>query len=162
MLDSCSAELMPLEDGVEEGAGIQEQEEEEAVRLKPARDPKCPTNQERAAHEATHMPFRIWCEECVKGRLTNRAHSHQKEECHEVPSVHLDYAFVSKSEDEKSLVILITKDRDSRVVMADVVSRKGACRRGAGSSGGGQCPSAWAQRKGYRPSRQRASLACPA
>ena len=30
-LDSCSAELMPLEDGVEEGAGIQEQEEEEAV-----------------------------------------------------------------------------------------------------------------------------------
>ena len=43
----------------------------------------------------------------------------------EVPSVHFDYAFVSKAEDEKSLVILITKDRDSRIVMADVVSRKG-------------------------------------
>ena len=42
-----------------------------------------------------------------------------------VPEAMLDYAFVRKHEDERPLTILVTKDRDSRVTMANVVLRKG-------------------------------------
>ena len=42
-----------------------------------------------------------------------------------MPTVLLDYAFVSKAEDQQSLTILVTKDRDSRLVIADVVPSKG-------------------------------------
>jgi hypothetical protein len=38
---------------------------EEALPAKPAKDPSAPSQAERDAHEATHLPFRSWCAECV-------------------------------------------------------------------------------------------------
>lgn len=59
------------------------EEPEEAKAAKPMRDPGQPTQAERDAHEATHLPFRIWCADCVleggiiqhtrRFRLTNQA-----------------------------------------------------------------------------------------
>ena len=47
-----------------------EQEDMEAGKRKPERkhNPREPTQQERAEHELTHMPFRSWCRHCVRGR----------------------------------------------------------------------------------------------
>ena len=46
---------------------------EEARRVRVVKDPSAPTKAEREAHEATHLPFRIWCEDCVNGRgITHR------------------------------------------------------------------------------------------
>ena len=58
------------EEGVDEDDGAGEEEEhpaEEARRAKKARDPGAPTRAEVEEHAATHLPFRIWCEECVRG-----------------------------------------------------------------------------------------------
>ena len=33
--------------------------------------PKDPTRKEREEHELTHMPFRSWCEDCVKSKARN-------------------------------------------------------------------------------------------
>ena len=60
---------------------------EEAVQPTVKRDPYCPTAQERAEHELTHLPFRIWCKACVEGRLENRPHPLLQRE-HEVPTTH--------------------------------------------------------------------------
>ena len=31
-------------------------------------DPRQPTDEERRTHNLTHLPYRSWCERCVKGR----------------------------------------------------------------------------------------------
>ena len=61
----------------------------------------------------------------MAGRRPNAPHRVTKEREHTVPTVLFDYAFVSKTGDEKSLTILVTKERESRVLMADVVLKKG-------------------------------------
>ena len=88
------------------------------------RDPRCPSAQERAEHELTHLPFRIWCKACVEGRLENRPHPLVQRH-HDVPTVLMDYAFVSKADEPRSTTILVMKDRESRTIMADVVLHKG-------------------------------------
>ena len=49
------------------------------------RDPSVPTAAERAAHEATHLPFRSWCAECVAGRRDNTPHRQIQQEENAVP-----------------------------------------------------------------------------
>jgi len=118
--------------------GVQEEEEkddgeeecgvcgEEAREVKPARDPRAPTEAERKAHEATHLPFRIWCGPCVRARLPNPPHKRVEREESGVPEVAMDYGFMSREKDKKQMTILVTKDRDTKVVMANVVLHKGA------------------------------------
>lgn len=59
--------------------------------------PACPTVQERRAHEATHLPYRPWCAECVQGRARGKPHVRNKEPLNEevVPRVLMDYFFPS-------------------------------------------------------------------
>ena len=65
-------------------------EEEEVIVVvepeRPCRDeprvvraPRVPTQEERDAHEATHIPHEEWCEVCVAGRCRNKAHRKKKE-----------------------------------------------------------------------------------
>ena len=98
---------------------------EEARAARPARNPRQPTNAEREAHEATHLPFRTWCAECVAGRRDNPPHLTSKEEP-TVPEVGMDYAFVRRTDEEETLTLLVMKDRGSRAVRAWVVPHKGA------------------------------------
>ena len=128
------AEARPGGEEGEQTPGVEEEEEKEETGTQPTveqatkpttgRDPRCPTEQERAEHELTHLPFRIWCRACVEGRLDNHAHPTLQRD-HDVPTVLMDYAFVSRTHDEKSLTLLIMKDRDSRALQADVALHKG-------------------------------------
>jgi len=114
------------------GAAGDEDDEEEIEEARPivkTRDPGCPTEAERAAHEANHLPFRSWCGECVKGRLDNPPHRKIPQEERGVPEVMMDYGFMSQTGETKSLTVLITKDRDTRVIMANMVMHKGGPRQ---------------------------------
>ena len=118
----------------EDFENVEEEEEVEVEEARPAivaRDPGCPTEMERKAHEINHLPFRIWCAECVKGRKDNPAHRSVPEGTRDVPEVLMDYAFMNQDGEDKTLTILVTKDRDTRVIMANVVQVKG---RGLGES----------------------------
>ena len=117
-----------VEDGEEHPAEEVDGEEhpaEEARAARPARDPRQPTAAERAAHEATHLPFRVWCAECVAGRRDNPPHRASKE-APSVPEVGMDYAFVRRADEEDTLTLLVMKDRGSRAARAWVVPHKGA------------------------------------
>ena len=46
---------------------------------KVVRAPRVPTQEERNAHEAMHIPHEEWCEVCVAGRGRNKAHRKKKE-----------------------------------------------------------------------------------
>ena len=104
----------------------EEEEAEEAVEPRPARDPGEPTVEERLRHESTHLPFRSWCRFCVQGRMRNPPHTGAGHSApHEVPEVAMDYCFLTKATDGPTLTVLVVKDRDSRAIMAHPVLCKG-------------------------------------
>ena len=115
------------EDGSNTGGGDEEEEEEEeeARRARTAKSPMNPTKAMREEHRPTHLPFRSWCRECVEGRLDNPPHRAVKQEERGVPEVSADYAFLGKEGEEGTVTVLVMKDRDSRIIMADVVQTKG-------------------------------------
>ena len=58
--------------------------------------PEGPSKQERETHNLTHIPFRDWCEHCVKGRARKRAHKKRnqevkKEELKRATRVYMDF-----------------------------------------------------------------------
>ena len=91
--------LADLEDGGDPpvppgGAGGDAGDElpwEEAPRGKRARDPGAPSVADWEAHQATRLPFRVWCQECVKGRRDNPPHRSLPVAAREVPEVGMDY-----------------------------------------------------------------------
>jgi hypothetical protein len=98
---------------------------EEARAARPARDPGAPTQAERDAHSATHLPFRSWCDECVQGRRDAPPHRRTKRGAGEVPEVAFDYAFVRRDDEEEVATLLVMRDRDSKALRAWVLERKG-------------------------------------
>ncbi len=58
---------------------------EMCIRDKPSSDPGAPTQADRDAHAATHLPFRSWCDECVQGRRDAPPHFRQKRAAGEIP-----------------------------------------------------------------------------
>ena len=53
--------------------------EEEAPRRRVLRDPGKPTMQEWEEHRVDHLPYRLWCPYCVRGRGTGTQHRKVKE-----------------------------------------------------------------------------------
>ncbi len=99
---------------------------EEARAARPSRDPGAPTQAERDAHAATHLPFRSWCDECVQGRRDAPPHCRTKRGAGEIPEVAFDYAFVRRDDEEEVVTLLVMRDRDSKAVRAWVLQHKGA------------------------------------
>ena len=79
--------------------------EEEAEAQRALRDPGSPSKAEREEHDLTHLPYRPWCDACVRGRAKDKmslrlteAYSHS---C--VPRVRMDYCYLTgKTEDEEA------------------------------------------------------------
>ena len=70
--------------------------------------PEGPSNQERETHNLTHIPFRSWCEHCVKGRARKRAHKRRnpdikKEELRRATRVYIDFYYngIGEKEEER-------------------------------------------------------------
>ena len=101
-----------------------ENEEEYGVR-KPMRklDPREPSKQEKEEHDKTHVPYRNWCRHCVRGRG-------KEEDCRkanrvpEKPEVHMDFMFMGEEKSEKTLVMLVAKERSTKAVMSCVTPKK--------------------------------------
>ena len=70
--------------------------------------PEGPSKQERETHNLTHIPFRSWCEHCVKGRARKRAHKRRnpevkKEELKRATRVYMDFYYngIGEKEEER-------------------------------------------------------------
>ena len=55
--------------------------------------PHEPTKEERQSHDATHCPFRAWCEICVKAKSPDGKHTKQLGNPEHIPVIEFDYAF---------------------------------------------------------------------
>ena len=101
------------------------EEEEEARQPQKPRDPGAPTRAQWEDHQATHLPFRVWCPQCVAGRMDNPPHRRGREQEASVPEVHMDYAFCRRHDEEHVTTMLVMKHRQSRAVRCWVVPQKG-------------------------------------
>ena len=69
--------------------------EQEAVTPAVARDPGMPSQEEREVHNITHLPFRPWCEFCVRGRGKDRCHRRLESEGDQA-KMSVDYGFLTQ------------------------------------------------------------------
>ena len=113
-----------------------DREEKGTIMVKAVKCPSAPTNEEIERHMLTHVPFRSWCPHCVAGQSGRKGHFKTREEQKEkseVPTVHLDYMFLTSGEEreeedeEKSgMPILVALDQESGMTFSSVVPKKGA------------------------------------
>ena len=83
----------------------------------------------RRHKKAGHTPYMPWCATCVSGACNAPAHVSRAEAPEGgVPEVHCDYGFFKdkKGDVESKVTVLVTKDRPSGGVCADVVPKKGS------------------------------------
>ena len=100
---------------------------EEEVKVNIPKSPEAPTKAEIEEHQSrAHIPYRSWCECCVKGRKKNLPHRRVTDSDHEMPTVSLDYGFLRDHDTDKTLTCLVCKDHDSKTLFADVCPSKGA------------------------------------
>jgi hypothetical protein len=109
----------------EQGPGEPAHPAEEARAARPSRDPGAPTQADRDAHAATHLPFRSWCDECVQGRRDAPPHCRTKRGVGEIPEVAFDYAYVRRDDEEDNVTLLVMRDRDSKALRGWVLEREG-------------------------------------
>ena len=120
-MSSFDQEMSPLESGEAEPPQIR-------------RPLTSPSDAERRRHETSHLPFREWCEHCVRGRGRAMPHfSRQRRGAEEsVPVVQLDYTYMKGVSGPKALSIV---DRDTSYGTSSVVLAKGSSDRYAVAMG---------------------------
>ena len=79
-------------------AGPEEEELEEGRSPEAMAVPEGPSEKEREEHNLTHIPFRDWCEHCVRGRARRRAHRKRnkeikQEELQRVTRIYMDFYY---------------------------------------------------------------------
>ena len=140
---SSAPDLCPMEGdphAVEDGEGEpmifrEEDDEEECAPVRLAPEPGEPSAEQVEQHRTTHLPYRSWCEECVKGRGTGE--QHRAGPGSSMPVLACDYLLVTRhgvfrqaelSEGNRKAIllkILVLKDAKSKFVSAHVVPTKG-------------------------------------
>ena len=78
---------------------------ERARPVRAKRLPGEPDLETRLQHELTHLPPRDWCEFCVAGRGKDDSHTRRKAEPGRIPEVQIDYMFVGRRGEPKTVSI---------------------------------------------------------
>ena len=77
-------------------------------------------------HNRTHLPYRSWCQHCVRGWGQSRDHRKlQSAKDRIVPHVVMDYCFLGAEGDESTAPILVVKDTSTRRIFTIPVPSKG-------------------------------------
>ena len=91
--------------------------------------PPRPTQKEIEEYEISHLPFRTWCEACVKGRARSQHHRQvakvHAQELGQDSQHHLSVDYLSFGDDGESYPGLTIYHRNSKSVWAHCVEKKG-------------------------------------
>ena len=105
---------------------------DDEVKAKVKPNPLKPTDQQIEQHRVKmHIPYRSWCEDCVKGSGREDAHA-KSTETSVLPVFSCDYAFLknataadSIATDPDKITLFILKERKSKAIFATVCPVKG-------------------------------------
>ena len=101
----------------------QETEDRSAVKPKMLKVPGEPSENERRLHELTHLPYRDWCEHCVKSK-GRQSHAVKKKNDRQ-PVIQIDFSFMATENDLPKRTILNATDVQTGYSMAVVLPSKG-------------------------------------
>ena len=60
--------------------------------------------------DSTHVQFRSWCRYCVKGRRKEET-CREARRSHDMAEAHMDFVFMGDEESEKTLAMLVVRER---------------------------------------------------
>ena len=109
--------------GIQQDVHGENQHTFEQVNVKVPPKPYEPTKQERQSHEATHCPFRAWCEICVKAKSPDGKHTEQLGNAEHILVTEFDYAFATDTPGDPSREISMMVATGS--ILAVLARRKG-------------------------------------
>ena len=101
----------------------QQTDDKNAVKPKMLKIPCEPSESERRLHELTHLPYRDWCEHCVKSK-GRQSHAVKKND--RQPAIQIDLSFLSTENDLPKRRILNATDVQTGYAMAIVLPAKGS------------------------------------
>ena len=102
--------------------------QDEGRDLKAPRLVKAPSQEEYESHMRTHIPYRNWCELCVRRKSRNDPHAKGQKAAREVPMISYDYLVRSQegtSSEEGALPVIVGVDHDTKWISAFMCKRKG-------------------------------------
>ena len=101
----------------------------ESVKVKLPPGVPVPSKEMIRRHKAAgHCPYRPWCEDCIRGAANAPSHfARNAEPLMDIPELHSDYGFFrdQKGDKQNTVTILVTRDRKSKGICANVVPKKG-------------------------------------
>ena len=95
------------------------------VKVKVPPKPNEPTKEERQFHEATHRPFRAWCEICVKAKSPDGKHTKQLGSPKHIFVIEFDYAFATDTLGGPRISMMFATDSTHESIFAVVARREG-------------------------------------
>ena len=113
------AETARTDDVEVEGQDAEDEEQVEVADVRARRSPKEPTEAERLRHEATHVPYRWWCQHCVhgRGRRKPQCRRSEVEEGNTVHNISMGYFFLEGEECEAAVIpmfLMLDEERGHR------------------------------------------------
>ena len=112
--------------GIEQDVRGENQHTLQQVKIKFPPKPYEPTIEERQSHEATHCPFRAWCEICVKAKSLDGKHTKQLGNAEHIPVIEFDYAFATEipGDPNRKISMMVEPDSIHGSIFAVVARRK--------------------------------------
>ncbi len=108
-------------------------DENASLKTQVLKAPKQPSEQERIAHSATHLPFRSWCPERVQGQRRERPREKVEVKEGTVPHVEMNLFFVGSDElaaryaTKDNMFMKEKSSRRSRTIAARSLRQRSAC-----------------------------------
>ena len=113
----------PLDRPTADKNAEQQTDDKSALKPKMLKIPGDPSESERRLHELTHLPYRDWCEHCVKSK-GRQSHAVKKND--RQPVIQIDFSFLSTENDLPKRTILNASDAQTGYAMAIVLPAKGS------------------------------------
>ena len=95
------------------------------MKVKVPPKPYEPTKEERQSHEATHCPFRAWCEICVKAKSPDGKHAKQVGNPEHIPVIEFDCALATDTPGGPKISMMVATNSIHGSIFAVVAGRTG-------------------------------------
>eukprot|EP00439_Symbiodinium_sp_Y106_P049166 s1310_g6.t1 len=115
--------FVPLDRPTADRNAEQQTDDKSASKPKMLKIPGEPSESERRLQELTHLPYRDWCEHCVKSK-GRQSHAVKKND--RQPVIQIDFSFLSTENDLPKRTILNATDVQTGYAMAIVLPAKGS------------------------------------
>ena len=123
---SLAVEAPPISVSDPDATPMQLEESEEARRPKHRALPANVSKEEFDAHQLTHLPFRSWCDHCVKGKAVDDAHRPRIDPHKGEAKMGMDFFFFARATDpQHAKAVLNCLDFQSCAVFSAMVVKGG-------------------------------------